>query len=66
MENIVLTTLEENVDRIRKDKPIIVHCQSGVRAAMAYSILKRNGIQNVRVYQGGINEWTETEYQLVQ
>ncbi|MEC3880321.1 MBL fold metallo-hydrolase [Parapedobacter sp. 10938] len=66
VENIVLTTLEENVDRIRKDKPIIVHCQSGVRAAMAYSILKRNGIQNVRVYQGGINEWTETEYQLVQ
>src|SRR5690606_6065108 len=64
VENIVLTSLENNIGKISKDKPVIVHCQSGVRAAMAYSILKRNGIQNVKMYSGGINEWTEKKNEL--
>lgn len=65
VENIVLTSLENNLDKISKDKPVIVHCQSGVRAAMAYSILKRNGVKNLRMYSGGINEWTEQKNELV-
>ncbi|QEM02288.1 MBL fold metallo-hydrolase [Mucilaginibacter rubeus] len=64
VENIVLTTLEKNIQKISKDKPVIVHCQSGVRAAMAYSILKRNGIKNLSLYLGGINEWTEQNNEL--
>ncbi|TYP91315.1 hydroxyacylglutathione hydrolase [Sphingobacterium allocomposti] len=65
VENIVLTSLENNLAKIDQDKPVIVHCQSGVRAAMAYSILKRNGIQNLKIYSGGINEWTEKNNELV-
>jgi len=49
-ENMVFTSLENNLNKISKDKPTIVHCQSGVRAAMAYSILKRNGIKNLSIY----------------
>lgn len=64
VENIVLTSLEKNIQKISKDKPVIVHCQSGVRAAMAYSILKRNGIKNLSIYLGGINEWTEQNNEL--
>lgn len=64
VENIVLTSLEKNIQKISKDKPVIVHCQSGVRAAMAYSILKRNGIKNLSMYLGGINEWTEQKNEL--
>lgn len=59
VENIVLTSLEKNIQKISKDKHVIVHCQSGVRAAMSYSILKRTGIKNLSIYLGGINEWTE-------
>ena len=65
VENIVLTSLENNLGKINKDKPVIVHCQSGVRAAMAYSILKRNGVKNLKMYSGGINEWTDQENELV-
>jgi len=65
VENMVLTSLENNLDKISKDKPVIVHCQSGVRAAMAYSILKRNGVKNLKMYSGGINEWTEQKNELV-
>lgn len=63
-ENMVFTSLENNLNKISKDKPTIVHCQSGVRAAMAYSILKRNGIKNLSIYLGGINEWTEQKNKL--
>lgn len=65
VENMVLTSLENNLDKISKDKPVIVHCQSGVRAAMAYSILKKNGVKNLKMYSGGINEWTEQKNELV-
>ncbi|WP_248932237.1 MBL fold metallo-hydrolase [Sphingobacterium siyangense] len=65
VENMVLTSLENNIDKISKDKPVIIHCQSGVRAAMAYSILKRNGVENLKMYSGGINEWTEQKNELV-
>lgn len=58
-ENISLTTLKNNLHKISKDRPVIVHCQSGVRAAMAYSLLKKSGIQNIKMFSGGINEWTE-------
>lgn len=64
-ENIVLTALEDHLDKISKDEPVIIHCQSGVRAAMAYSILKRNGIKDLKIYPGGINEWTEKKNALV-
>ncbi|NJI72423.1 MBL fold metallo-hydrolase [Sphingobacterium kitahiroshimense] len=64
-ENISLTTLKNNLHKISKDRPVIVHCQSGVRAAMAYSLLKKSGIQNIKMFSGGINEWTEKKIELV-
>ncbi len=63
--NIALTSLENNLDKINKSKPVIIHCQSGVRAAMAHSILKRNGVENIKIYSGGINEWTKKDNELV-
>lgn len=66
VENIVLTSLETNLDKIKKDKPVIVHCQSGARAAIAHSILQKNGFDNISIYSGGINEWVKTESELVE
>lgn len=65
VEHIVLTSLENNINKISKDKPVIIHCQSGTRAAMAYSILKRNGVKNIKMYSGGINEWEKQKNELV-
>ena len=52
--NIPLHTLNRNLSRIRKDKPVITCCASGVRSASAKSILKSNGFNEV--YNGG--GWT--------
>lgn len=63
-KNIPLNSLEKNIDKIDRSTPVIIHCQSGVRAAMAYSILRKHGYENVENYSGGINDWTEKKYPL--
>ncbi|MGH7819099.1 MAG: rhodanese-like domain-containing protein [Candidatus Binatia bacterium] len=38
-------------------QPIIVHCASGARSAMAAAVLQEMGFENVRSLAGGIVEW---------
>ena len=64
-KNIPLATLEKQLESIDPKKPVVIHCQSGVRAAMAYSILRKHGYENVENYSGGINDWTEHQNPLV-
>lgn len=40
------------------DTPIVVHCQSGVRSAMAASLLQRAGYTKLHNLTGGINAYT--------
>jgi rhodanese-related sulfurtransferase len=49
--NISLDTLSNNLSKLKKDKPIITCCASGMRSASAKSILKSNGFKEV--YNGG-------------
>jgi hydroxyacylglutathione hydrolase len=51
-------TLPDNLDQISKDKKVVIHCQSGARAAIAYSLLTKYGYKNILNYSGGMNEWT--------
>lgn len=60
-ENIVLADLENSLNKVSKDKEVIVHCKSGTRAAMGYSILKKYGFENVKVYTGDLEGLTETD-----
>ncbi len=56
-ENVFVGTLPQNLDKVSKDKKVVIHCQSGDRAAIAYSILAKNGYKNVVNFSGGLNEW---------
>ena len=56
-DNVFVGTLPQNLDKVSKDKKVVIHCQSGDRAAIAYSILAKNGYTNVVNFSGGINEW---------
>lgn len=49
--NIPLQTISSQMGRIKKDKPIITCCASGMRSASAKSILKSNGFEEV--HNGG-------------
>lgn len=64
-ENVTLNSLEKNTAKIQKDEPVIIHCQSGVRGAMAYSILEKLGYTNILNYSGSINDWSAKKLPLV-
>ena len=48
--NIPLDTLQNNLSKIKKNKPVITCCASGMRSASAKGILQNNGFE---VYNGG-------------
>ncbi|MDF2551080.1 MAG: fold metallo-hydrolase [Chryseobacterium sp.] len=58
-ENFFVGTLEDHLDMISHEKQVIIYCQSGDRASIAYSILKKYGFENVKIYYGGMKEWLE-------
>lgn len=66
--NIPLDELRERLDEIPKDKPIYVHCHSGLRSYLACRILIGNGYDcynlagGWRLYESVINERTVPEY----
>ncbi|MGZ5273972.1 MAG: rhodanese-like domain-containing protein [Kaistella sp.] len=45
--NIPLAKIKDNIDFFKKQKNIVVFCNSGKQAAEAIDILKQNGVQNV-------------------
>ncbi|MFZ6001724.1 MAG: rhodanese-like domain-containing protein [Bacteroidota bacterium] len=49
--NIPLQSITTNLSKIRKDKPVITCCASGMRSSSAKSILKSNGFTDV--HNGG-------------
>ncbi len=56
--NIPVDVLRENLGRIPKDRPIVVHCAVGYRGYVAERILKQNGFVNVRNLTGGYRAWS--------
>lgn len=59
-QNLFVGTLEKNLDKIERTKPVVIHCQSGDRATIGYSILARHGFRNIKNYSAGMNEWVNS------
>jgi molybdopterin/thiamine biosynthesis adenylyltransferase/rhodanese-related sulfurtransferase len=51
---IPLSTLSSRIQEIRKDIPVIIHCQSGMRSMKAVEQLKEKGFRNIQSLKGGI------------
>ncbi|WP_425636615.1 MBL fold metallo-hydrolase [Algoriphagus yeomjeoni] len=64
-DHVFVGTIESNLDKISKDKQVVIHCQSGDRAAIAYSLLRKNGFDEVKNYSGGMKEWREQGNEIV-
>lgn len=58
--NIPLNTLTDNLSKIKKNKPVITCCASGMRSASAKGILLSNGFKEV--HNGG--GWSSLERKL--
>lgn len=59
-ELIPVGTIPENIDRISKDKQVVIHCRSGVRSANVISYLQQNfNFNNLYNLEGGILAWAD-------
>ncbi len=57
-ELIPMGDVMDNVDRIAKDKPVIIHCRSGARsAAIVQALETHHGFTNLYNLKGGILAW---------
>ena len=56
--NVPVAMLDQQAGRLSSARPVIVHCQTGARAAIAASVLKARGLDEVGVFAGGYAEWT--------
>ena len=55
--NVPVGNLEGRMNEIPRGRPVIVHCQTGARAAIAASLLRARGFPDVRFFRGGFAEW---------
>ena len=55
--NIPLGRLQERLDEVPRDRQLVVQCATGYRSAIAGSLLRRHGIDQIADLVGGIGAW---------
>jgi rhodanese-related sulfurtransferase len=59
-ELIPMGEVMDNIDKITKDKKVIVHCRSGKRSATIVQMLENeHGYKNLYNLKGGILAWAD-------
>jgi len=56
-KNIPIDDLDKRVSELDKTHPVLVVCQSGVRASRAAAEFRRAGFGEVYILDGGYTEW---------
>lgn len=59
--NLPLGHLDENLDGLPKNVPLIVHCEGGYRSAIAAGILMNHGFSNAMDLVGGYKAWAASQ-----
>ncbi len=62
---IYLGKLQNETDKVPRDKPIFVICKTGTRSSFGASVLLRGGFCQVYNVLGGIDAWKNAAYPLV-
>ncbi|MBN1154385.1 FAD-dependent oxidoreductase [candidate division KSB1 bacterium] len=55
--NIPVNQLRSNLDKLPKDKKIIIYCQIGLRGYIAWRILHQHGFKNIHNLSGGFKTY---------
>jgi len=63
--NIPLTRLAQRMGELPRERPIVVHCASGYRAAIAASLLLAAGFDQVADLVGGLAAWESWRLQTI-
>jgi hydroxyacylglutathione hydrolase len=54
---VPLNHLKENLEKLPKDRPLLVYCAGGYRSSIAASLLQSSGFRRVDEIAGGIAAW---------
>ena len=63
--HIALGSIEANLERLPKDRPILAYCGHGERSATALPLLERSGFSHLLNLNGGIDAWRDAGYKTV-
>lgn len=58
--HVPLGDLPERLAEVPAERPVVVHCESGARSAIAASVLRAGGRREVVDFQGGMQAWRES------
>lgn len=58
--NLPINRIAERLAEIPKDRPVIVHCQTGARAMVGVGLLRAHGFEGVEHLAGDFAEWTRS------
>jgi rhodanese-related sulfurtransferase len=65
-ENIPLDKMMSSLNKMHKDRPVIIYCQSGKRAsAIIYMLEKEYKLENLYNLEGGYNAIMQEEYESI-
>ena len=65
-ENIPLDKMMFSLNKIYRDRPVIIYCQSGKRAsAIIYMLEKEYKLENLYNLEGGYNAIMQEEYESI-
>jgi len=59
--NVPLNHLRERLANVPGDRSVVVHCEGGYRSALAASLLRQAGRQNVADLVGGFKAWAASQ-----
>jgi rhodanese-related sulfurtransferase len=57
--HIPMNDIPASLDRIPRDKPVVLMCHMGSRSAMVANWMQKQGYDNVYSLAGGIDRWAE-------
>jgi rhodanese-related sulfurtransferase len=58
-ELIPMGTVMDNLDKISKEKKVVIHCKAGGRSATIVQVLEAQGFTNLYNLKGGILAWSD-------
>jgi rhodanese-related sulfurtransferase len=56
-QHLPMHQIPTRIDEVPADREVLVVCRSGVRSALVVEFLRRNGRDNVRNLDGGMEDW---------
>ena len=62
--NFLSETFQEDIEKLDKNKPVIVYCKSGGRSAKSAQLLKEKGFVKIYDLEGGIEQWKYKGYEV--